>query len=336
MEPIKIAVSGTGGGVGQSVVKALYQTDYQIVALDGEVLAPGLFAAPVSYQVPYASKPEYIGRLFEILKKENCRLMFPGLDAELPKLAAHREEFQKAGITLVVSSPEVIEIADNKLLTTRFLKQAGLPAPETFDFQDVLDGTASLPYPYILKPKEGGHRSLNVILIKKPEDLDTLNHLNPADFVAQEYIVGDEYTCGSVSFDGECLGLIVMRRILRDGDTHKCFVESNPAIEDTIRQVIRHLKPFGPLNVQLRLKDGVPYVFELNARCSGTTGARAISGFNEPGITADFLTKGIVKPQYEIKKTTILRYWKELVIEDGRLEQMMSQHHSEAAHFTKL
>jgi carbamoyl-phosphate synthase large subunit len=220
-------------------------------------------------------------------------------------------------------------------MTTQFLKWAGLPAPETFDFQDVLDGKATLPFPYILKPKVGGHRSKGVFLIKKQDDLAGLGYLKPEEFVAQEYIVGDEYTCGSVSFDGECLGVIVMRRILREGDTHKCFVEFNPAIEETVRQVVRHLKPFGPLNVQLRLKDGVPYVFELNARCSGTTGARAISGFNEPVIVADYLTKG-VKPVVEIKKTTILRYWKELVVEESRLEAIDNFQHSEAGHFTKL
>ena len=335
MDTVKIAISGTGGGVGQSVIKALYDTEYQIVALDGETLAPGLYAAPVSYKIPYAKDPAFISRLLEVLTKEKCSLFFAGMDAELPKLAENRERFREAGITLVVSTPEVVEIADNKLLTTRFLQSAGLPAPETFDFTEVLKGKANLPYPYILKPKTGGHRSKNVVVVKKEEDLKGLGYLNPDDYVAQEYITGDEYTCGSVSFDGDCLGIIVMRRILRDGDTHKCFVEFNPVIEDTIRQVIRHLKPFGPLNVQLRMKDGVPYVFELNARCSGTTAARAISGFNEPKIVADFLLKGI-RPEYSIKKTTILRYWKELVVEEDRLQQIDRDQHSTGDHFTRL
>jgi carbamoyl-phosphate synthase large subunit len=335
MEPIKIAVSGIGGGAGQSVVKALYQTDYQVVGLDGENLATGLYAVPVSYRIPYANAPGFPERLLEVLKKERCSMMFPGLDAELPVLAALREQFQQEDITLIVSSPEVVEIADNKLSTTRFLKEAGLPAPLTYDLPDVLNEKVPLPLPFILKPKNGGARSKNVVLINKQEDLAALNGFAPDSFVAQEYIEGDEYTCGSVSFDGECLGLIVMRRTLRDGDTYKCFVEFNPVIEEAIRQVIARLKPFGPLNVQLRLRDGVPYIFELNARCSGTTAARAISGFNEPAIIADYLTKGL-KPQFEIKKTTIFRYWKELVVEDALLESMEKFQHSLNPHFTKL
>lgn len=316
-------------------MKALYNTDYEIVGIDGENHATGLYAVPVSYKIPYASSPDYIGRLMELMKKEGCSMMFPGLDAELPKLAAHREQFQKEGLTLVVSSPEVVEISDNKLLTSRFLEEAGLPAPQTCDYSNILDGSASMSFPFILKPKKGGTRSKNVFLVKKQEDLDTLQHLSPEEFIAQEYIEGDEYTCGSVSFDGECFGVIIMRRILRDGDTYKCYVEFNPVIEEAIHRVIRHLKPFGPLNIQLRMKNGQPYIFELNARCSGTTAARAISGFNEPAFIADYLTTG-KKPEFEIKKTTIFRYWKEFVADDAMLENIDKHQYGTNPNFNRL
>ncbi len=335
MSAIRIAVTGTGGGVGQSVLKALYETPYEAVALDGEILSPGLYAAPAGYRIPYAKDPAYIDRLLEILKREDCRLLFAGMDAELPKLAANRELFREAGITLVVSRPEVVDIADNKSLTTDFLSGIGLPAPLTYDFGDILAGRATLAYPYILKDKVGGYRSRNIVVVRKAEDLDAVRGLDPGRYVAQEYIEGDEYTCGSVSFDGDCLGVIVMRRILRDGDTHKCFVEYNPVIEETVRTVIAHLKPFGPLNVQLRLRDGVPYVFELNARCSGTTAARALSGFNEPWLVADYLLKGERRP-FEIRRTAILRYWKEFVVPQDRLQEMQEAGHAAAASFNRL
>jgi carbamoyl-phosphate synthase large subunit len=138
-------------------------------------------------------------------------------------------------------------------------------------------------------------------------------------FIVQEYIEGDEYTCGSVTLDGICKGVIVMRRILRDGDTHKCFVEKNAVIEDTVRKAINELKPFGACNVQLRMRDGEPYVFEINARCSGTTASRTLCGFNEPLMIADFLLKG-KGPIFSIEEKTILRYWKELVVDNDRID----------------
>ena len=73
--------------------------------------------------------------------------------------------------------------------------------------------------------------------------------------------------------------------------------------------------------MQLRLKDGKPYVFEINARCSGTTAARTLSGFNEPKMIADYLLKGI-EPTFAIKEQTILRYWKELVVENDEVSEL--------------
>jgi carbamoyl-phosphate synthase large subunit len=331
---MKIAVSGIGGGAGQSVIKALYETEYEIIGLDGETHATGLYAVGTGYRIPYANSPEFVPALLAILKKENCTLMFPGLDAELPVLARHRANFEREGIQIVVSTPSVVDIADDKLLTPAFLSAAGLPSPLTCEFSDFLAKKVSLPFPIILKPKKGGARSKNVFLVKNEKDLAALN-LVAAEFIAQEYIEGDEYTCGSVSFDGECFGTIAMRRILRDGDTYKCFVEFDSAIDTIIRTVVSKLKPFGPLNVQLRLRDGVPYIFELNARCSGTTGARALSGFNEPGMIADWLLKRERRP-FEVKKTTIFRYWDELVVENSLVEGMCAHQFVSNPRFSRL
>jgi carbamoyl-phosphate synthase large subunit len=60
---------------------------------------------------------------------------------------------------------------------------------------------------------------------------------------------------------------------------------------------------------------------EINARSSGTTGARALCGFNEPKMIADYLTKG-KRPEYAVKEQTILRYWKELVVDNELVETM--------------
>jgi carbamoyl-phosphate synthase large subunit len=121
----------------------------------------------------------------------------------------------------------------------------------------------------------------------------------------------------------ECKGVIVMRRILRDGDTYKCFTDFNPVIESEVRKIVEHIKPFGTCNVQLRLKDRIPYVIEINARCSGTTAARTLCGFNEPKLIADYLLKNI-EPKFQIKIQSILRYWKEIIVENDTITELKS------------
>lgn len=325
-KPVRIAVSGVGGGVGQSIIKALSGTEYQVVALDGEMLGTGLYAADTSYVIPYASDPKFVERVLEICQAEGCTLFFPGLDAELPVLSRAVDQFANAGIRLIVSSPEVVELSDNKLFTYETLTSHGIVVPKTVDMAAYEGGPVALDYPFILKKRVGGARSQDMYIIKNEQQLSSLlqQGVDLTPYIAQEYIEGDEYTCGSVNLDGECMGVIVMRRILRDGDTYKCFSVKHELIESTVRKVMAAIKPFGACNVQLRLKDGVPYVFEINARCSGTTAARALCGFNEPLMIADYLSLG-TRPSYTITEQTILRYWNELIVPNEAVDELQKR-----------
>lgn len=301
-------------------------------------MATGLYAVPRAYIIPYANNKSFIESVLNICKSEGIDILFPGLDAELIPFSENREKFSLIGTRVIVSSPEVINIADNKLLTYNFLKDNEIPVPFTLPLDELISDSSLLDLPYIIKPKEGGARSKNVFKIKKSEELELvikLFDIKPKEYIAQEYIEGDEYTCGSVTLDEKFAGTIVMRRILRDGDTYKCFVEENPLIESIIKKIAEKLKPFGALNVQLRLRDNIPYVFELNARCSGTTAARAICGFNEPKMVADFLLKNI-SPDYDIKKLSILRYYNELVVNHENIEDVNTNWTLNSKNFNKF
>jgi carbamoyl-phosphate synthase large subunit len=313
-----ILVTGVGGGVGQSVLKALAQTPYGVVATDAEVLAAGLHAAPRAYAGLYASDARFIDQLIAVCLSEQCGLIIPGHDVELLPLSENIDRFKSHGIVPIVSSPEIIRVCDDKLATTAFLRSLGLPAPET----KMLCDTPAFEQPVVLKPQRGGARSRNTYIARTKRDFDLFCELvDPNNCIVQEYIEGDEYTCGSVTLDGSCQGVIVMRRILRDGDTYKAFVEHNPPLEATVRTIVETLKPFGACNIQLRVRNGRAYVFEINARCSGTTAARALAGFNEPKIIADYLLSGIA-PTSSVKEVTILRYWQELVVPNAHIEQL--------------
>lgn len=311
---MRVLVTGTGGGAGQSVLKALQHSDYAVIAADSEVLATGLYTTGKGYVIPYANSPTFIERLLAVCVAEGVRLIFPGLDAELSVLARHREAFAKNGVTLVVSEESVVRICDDKLATADFLRAQGLPFPRTWTLCDY--AVDALSFPLILKPKLGGARSKGVRVVKTAAELAKARaELDGAAFVAQELIEGPEYTCGTLILNGHCAGAIVMRRTLRDGDTYKAFVERDVMLETFVTDVANRLQPFGPCNFQLRVREGVPYLFEFNARCSGTTYCRALAGFNEPKMIADFILKG-TPPAFEVRPITVLRYWKELVVEN--------------------
>jgi carbamoyl-phosphate synthase large subunit len=242
-------------------------------------------------------------------------------------LSLNRSAFQQIGTTVVVSNPDVITISDNKIELYNNLSKHGINIPFTIPAEDFV--VSKSIFPLILKQKIGGARSKNVFKIYNESEWHfTVNSIGKDklnEYIVMEYIEGDEYTCGTVNLNNECKGVIIMKRILRDGDTYKAFTEKNQIIEDHVRLIMNQIKPFGAINIQLRLKEGIPYVFEINARCSGTTAARALSGFNEPKMIADYLLKGI-EPSYEIKYHTILRYWKEMIIDNSLVEEINKSH----------
>ena len=315
-----VMVTGMGGIVGQGVLKCLEGSRYRVVGVDASEHAAGLYAVPRAFLVPRSKDPGYVDRLLEICALENARYLFLGLDMELPIVARVAARFRKAGVTPIVSSAAVVDLGDDKLETVRFLQSQGLAAPRT---SDISDGYfKELGYPLVLKPRKGGSRSRGLYIVQdEGEFLAAMGRVDRTNTVAQEYIEGDEYTCGTVNFDGRCHGVMVMRRTLRDGDTHKAYSVRAPVIEAHVRKVAELLKPFGPCNFQLRVRAGIPYIFEINPRVSGGTCMRALAGFNEPLMTLDYLDRGIA-PSFDIRPLSIFRYWNEVVVDSTRVSEL--------------
>lgn len=315
-----VLVTGVGGIVGQGLIKCLMTSPYPVVGLDASEMAAGLYAVKKGYLVPPSKDPAFIDRLLEICAAESVRYLFLGLDMELPIISRVAARFRKAGVIPIVSTPSVIDLADDKLETVRFLQSQSLPAPRT---SDLADGYfREFGFPLVLKPRRGGSRSQGLFIVANEQELQyRLGMIDRSNCVVQEYIEGEEYTCGTINFDGKCHGVMVMRRTLRDGDTHKAYVVRDTVIETHVRKVAEILKPFGPCNFQLRLRDGIPYIFEINPRCSGGSYIRALAGFNEPLMTLDFLEHGMT-PAYEIRPVSIFRYWKEIVVDTQKVEEV--------------
>jgi carbamoyl-phosphate synthase large subunit len=311
-------VTGVGGGVGQSIVKALKGSEYRIVGVDAEPLAAGLYASDAAYIGHYAVDDRFIPRLLEIAAEEECVALFPGHDVELRYVAESAHLFRAMGCEPIVSSTAVIDICDDKWATVSFLSEHGYAAPQT----QILTPTTSITGPAIVKPRRGGARSQGVHLVHDDDGLTRIRHLvDPANTIVQQYIEGSEYTCGTVTLAAGCVGAIVMRRVLRDGDTYKAFVETDDSLVSTVQAMANDLGPYGACNFQLRLTDDGPCVFEINARCSGTTAARALAGFNEPLMILDAVVHQR-PPTFAVKELTVLRYWNELPLSPDTVRQL--------------
>jgi len=311
----KVLVTGAGALLGQGIIKSLQRagTEYEIVAVDPSPLSPGLFWAHRGYTVPLATDSNFVRAIEQFLEREHPDIVLVGTDVELPVFAQERDRLEaEFSTTILVSPPDVVRIADDKYETFVFLNDAELNPPASAlpesdgQLQRLID---SVGFPLVVKPRVGA-RSAGVSLVN---DEGELRHalVGRGGLVVQELAgdATDEYTSSVLVFDGAPTASIVMRRDLRDGNTHRAYAESFPELNEFVRNVAARLQPFGPVNFQFRTdRQGSPRIFEINARFSGATPLRALVGFNEVDLCIRHLLFGepAVGPQ-KIREGVILR-----------------------------
>lgn len=318
----KVLVTGAGALLGQGVLRALKLCSIptEIVAVDPSPYAVGLYWADRSHLVPLASDPAYLDAIREILAKERPDVVMLGTDVELRAMADHRGALEKEFDTqILVSDPYVIEVADDKFLTASFLEERGFPYPMTVLPGDQQRLIEAVGFPLIVKPRVGA-RSIGVKLVRDRAELRQALGGVP-DVVIQEHVGSprEEFTTGVLYFEGQEPVSITMRRDLRDGNTYRAFVGEYPEFNAMMCKVAVALACHGPINFQFRIADGVPKIFEINARYSGTTPLRARAGFNEVEMALAHLVHGKPLVQPQVKHVNFFRYWDDLMIEPSRI-----------------
>ena len=182
------------------------------------------------------------------------------------------------------------------------------------EVDDALD-VKELHFPMIVKPRNG-YRSVDVHLVNDKTELNDKIHstLNP---VIQEYIGTEktEYTCGVIAFNGDVKKSIVLNRTLKDGNTITTYLDHNfpVIIKDYIENVSKKLGHFGVCNFQLRVDKGVPKIFEINARHSGTTYIRSMYGFNEIEYIINYVLFNR-EIEFELSEGKTVRFFDEFFI----------------------
>lgn len=315
-------VTGAGALLGQGIIRSLRESTLRphIIAVDPSPLAVGLYWADDAQLVPMATSPNYLACLRQVAEDTRPDAILVGTDVELETLSTHRFALEMdLDTTIIVSSREVIGIADDKHSTAQFFRKHGLPHPRSVLPSEADAIESELGYPLIVKPRVGA-RSVGVHLVQNRQELNRAVASLEAP-VIQEHL-GDadhEYTAGALCFDGNVEATIVMRRDLRDGNTYRAFIDTFEDLNDQVRSLATALAPVGPANFQFRVVDGRAVVFEINARFSGTTPFRMHVGFNEVEYTLRRMVLGERPKMPQIQPKTILRHWTETVVENDDL-----------------
>ncbi len=327
---MRIAVTGVGGGVGQSIMKALSiaTLPVEVYPIDVQPLSAGLFRGAEGVVLPKLETGELASWECWLKEKEIIALI-PGSDYDMLPLASIREDWLVRQIcTVLVSDLPLVQTCRDKALTCQCLDKAGIPVPKSawdLSLEEAVSWSETIGYPIVLKPRDG-FASRNLHILPNEEELRFFfpRTSNP---ILQEYLhlsgKEEEFTCAVfVDRAGVPVSTFMARRDLLAGATYRAEVNVWPEIHELLLAIGRALRPRGPLNVQLRLTERGPVPFELNIRCSGTAAIRAYFGYNEPEMLLRHYVLGESLVPPKVRTGYVLRYWNEVFLEGVTQEHL--------------
>ena len=275
--PISLTILFSSAGRRVELMNS-FRRDAAALDLDLRVLAtdmnPGWSAAcqaaDRAFAAPSCRSPAFIERMLDIVREEKVDLIVPTIDTELLVYADARDHFAAAGCQVMVSAPEVVEVARDKLLTAKRLNETGIPTPKTATPEEVLDAPGDWPGQLMLKPR-GGSSSIGIQRIDKVADMPDPADL--ANYVVQELLDGDEYTVNIfVDGQGRLIAAVPHQRIeVRGGEVSKGVTRRQPALERAAEAIVEALPSmYGALCFQAIVDEGgEARLFEINARFGG-------------------------------------------------------------------
>ena len=295
----------------------------KVVATDMQISAPALQVADVRLQVPAVYDPEYVNITLNICKEQHIDVLLSLNDLELPILAENKARFEELGVKVVVSSPEVIDIAFDKYKTAQWVESLGLVAPKTYvRLEDAKRALANgeIEFPLFMKPRWGSG-SIGLESIADMEELDIYYNLLMKKIkktILATASVGDEYIMIQEKLTGSEFGLDIMNDLngkhvavsvkqklaMRAGETDKAITVDLPVVREMGRKIGEALRHIGNLDVDIMQRaDGAYCVLELNPRFGGGFPFSYEAGVNMPkaiiqwakGEEVDFR---ILQPEY--------------------------------------
>ncbi len=293
-----VLITGIGGDLGQSISRVISESfnDIDIFGTDiGELNSASLFCKDL-YLLPRADNNLYIEKLCELIDQLEIDLIIPSTEQEQSEISKRLVNNKLKNVKVLGCFNEIYQIGKDKLKTVRWLSSIGVNVPKTVVFDECSNRDIELMLEkerkFILKPRTGSG-SRNVIIVENITQIPVFVYKESSEWIIQEWIPDEEgeYTIAVSIIDQE-KKYIQLRRILNYGSTSYAETVENEEISKVVESIINNLSEDTAFNIQLRLKNGIPSIFEINPRFSSTVYARHIMGFPD---LANWVSKSLIK-----------------------------------------
>lgn len=274
-----VLITAIGGDIAQNVAAIVRETypDWRLIGTDIHDRHGGALFVDTLHRGPAASHPEYGEWLSDLIQKEQAALCIPMSEAELRFFLERRQE-NCGGVRLVMPSLRAIEIGTDKLETAVFLDSIGCPGPWTVA-AEVRDDRVTLPC--IFKPRRSSG-SKTIFVCRTAEELAFYRERYVGGIFQELLLPADkEVTCAIFRAQTGDTIVLQLLRTLVGGFTGWAQVIDDRQIADQCKRLAEAMDLRGSINVQLRVTEAGPRIFEINARFSSTVLMRHQMGFRD-------------------------------------------------------
>jgi len=318
-----IAVTGVGAVIGHGVVKSIRHSsdlkNSRIIGIDCNPDSAGFMYCDRHYVGNMVSSPGYIDELLDICKKEAVDVFIPLIEEEFLMVHDNIPRFSEMGTRVILQPRRILEMFMDKYFTAMALKDAGIPTPETLLFAPenlsvIFDMAERHGFPLLAKPRRGRSSKGQVFINSEQQIVMYMDILKGQPYVIQEFLSeeSEEYTCGVFKTPGMSEPYsIALKRKLLNGMTISAEVVFDDSLSGVCKDVACLFPVDGSLNVQVRKKNGVPHVFEINPRYSSTSYIRAMCGFNDVEMGIQYILNHCAIEKPIIEKLKVIRYSEE-------------------------
>ena len=318
---MNILISSAGRRV--SLVRA-FQKELQNVSKKSKVyaadsdteLSAACHVADDFFGVPRVDDAKYLATLVKSCKARDITLIIPTIDTELELLAENKKLLAEYGITILVSSMELIKICRDKRKTHSFFRKRKIKVAKEYTKEDY-------KLPLFIKPYDGS-RCVDTFLIKSKNDL-TDYHLQNDKLMFLEYLDHekfDEYTCDLYYGKDNILKTVVPRKRLevRDGEVYKALTSNNSLVKYISKRLNKIDGAVGCLTLQFFMNKDNPkdiYAIEINPRFGGGYPLSYLAGANFPKwIIDEYLLNKTIPESFDVWEDELLmiRYDHEILV----------------------
>ena len=282
---------------------ALYNIGGKVYAANSDIYSSALSVADKGFIVPPIYDKDYIDVIITICKDHDITVVVPLFDLELPILAKNKQKFLDHGISVIVSSLDVINIGNDKWNTNRFLSNYGLLTPKTFlDLDKVFSAlkAGEINFPIMIKPRWGmgsiglfeaeNRNELSVLYSKTLKAIENsyISCINiqgqTNNVIFQEKIIGEEYGLDVINnLHGEYITTFVKRKIaMRSGETDCAITVEHPLLTRLGKKISQYLGHIANLDVDVIMCEKKPFIIEMNPRIGGGYPFSHLAGANLP------------------------------------------------------